>query len=210
MGFDRSETGYTGVMPWPPRFLFISGRLALDFVHTGGEGARARWERWSTPADLAEWMEACPALAVRAAVDAQDLARARELREAIWESALAVLGGRPLPAAARRVLERAASAPDLVPVFRGGERAWRPDSTGAQALSSVARDAIALFGTAAHQRLRKCKNPRCQLLFVDSSRPGKRAWCTMRRCGNLTKLARFRARAASARRRGPEKARGKP
>jgi CGNR zinc finger/Bacteriocin-protection, YdeI or OmpD-Associated len=60
-------------------------------------------------------------------------------------------------------------------------------------LSAVARDAIDVFGTAAvRARLRRCSNPLCALLFVDSSRPGKRAWCTMRRCGNLSKLARYR------------------
>jgi len=185
-----SDTCITGVVPWPPRFLFISGRLALDFVHTGGEGERAHWERWHTARDLAEWMEACPMLAVKARVTDDDVAIARELREAIWTGAQAVLRGTPVAPA---LIDRVAAAPPLVPVLRKGDKAWASGSTGAQALSTVARDAIDLFGTAARERLRRCQNPRCALLFVDTSRPGKRAWCTMQRCGNLSKIARYRA-----------------
>ncbi len=180
-------------MPWPPRFLFISGRLCLDFVHTGGEGWRARWERWNAPSDLADWMLACPGLAVRAQVEADDVRSARALREAIWAGAQAMLRGRGLPAAVTRTLERAAAQPDLVPALRAGKKVWAPGARGAHVLATVARDAIDLFGTDARARLRECKNPRCSLLFVDLSRPGKRAWCTMRRCGNLNKLARYRA-----------------
>jgi predicted RNA-binding Zn ribbon-like protein len=190
---SRFETGYTGVMGWPPRFLFISGRLCLDFVHTGGEGWRAHWERWQSPSDLADWMAACPGLQVRAQVEATDLAAARELREAIWAGAQAVLRSRGLPAAVTAQLDRAARQPDLVPALRAGKKVWAPGAQGAQALATVARDAIDLFGTAARARLRECKGPNCYLLFVDLSRPGKRAWCTMRRCGNLNKLARYRA-----------------
>jgi predicted RNA-binding Zn ribbon-like protein len=180
-------------MAWPPRFLFIAGRLCLDFVHTGGQGFRARWERWHTPQDLAEWMEACPLLAVRARVTAADLADAGQLREAIWEAAQAHLRGKALPAKAAALIETVAARPDLVPVLRQGKRAWSPRARGAQALSAVARDAIALFGTDAVDRLRECARHNCYLLFVDLSRGGRRAWCTMRRCGNLQKIARYRA-----------------
>lgn len=183
-------------MPWPPRFLFISGRLALDFVHTGGEGFRARWERWGSPADLAEWLEACPGLRVRARVSRGDLRAAWALREAVWSGAQALIAGAALPARARAVIVRAAARPDLVPTLSRGAMTWSAGATFAQALSHVARDAIALFGTAAAGRVRRCQNPRCYLLFVDTSRPGKRRWCTMRRCGNLAKVARYRDRPA--------------
>lgn len=191
-------------MTWPPRWLFISGRVSIDIVHTGGEGFRAQWERWHRPADLAEWMQVCPLLAVRARVSERDLVTARGLREAVWEAAQSTLRGEPIARGAVRAMEAAAAQPDLVPVLRGGARAWAPGSTGAQALSTVARDAIDLFGTDLRSRLRQCNGRNCGLLFVDTSRPGKRAWCTMRRCGNLTKIARYRAgQRAESRRRLP-------
>jgi predicted RNA-binding Zn ribbon-like protein len=178
-------------MPWPPRFLFIAGRLSIDFVLTGGEGERAYWERWQSPGDFADWARACPTLAVDVTVSQRDLMDARDLREAIWWAAQTVLHGEGMPPEIQELLSRFAEHPSLVPVLRDGEMRWR-NPTAAQVLSSVSRDAIELFGTFVRSRLRECRNPNCGLLFVDLSRPGKRLWCTMRRCGNLNKIARYR------------------
>ncbi|MPZ48030.1 MAG: zf-CGNR multi-domain protein [Dehalococcoidia bacterium] len=178
-------------MPWPPRFLFIAGRLSIDFALTGGEGERAQWERWHTPEDFADWARACPLLAVDVRVERLDLIDARELREALWWGAQAVLRGDTVSREIQHLLSRFAEQPNLVPVMRAGEMHWL-DPTAAQVFSSVSRDAIELFGTGLRSRLRECRNPICGLLFVDLSRPGKRLWCTMRRCGNLNKIARYR------------------
>jgi predicted RNA-binding Zn ribbon-like protein len=43
-------------------------------------------------------------------------------------------------------------------------------------------------------RLRICENPQCHWVFKDTSRTGKRKWCSMRSCGNRAKVARHRAR----------------
>lgn len=43
-------------------------------------------------------------------------------------------------------------------------------------------------------RIRKGANPQCGLTFVDTSRPGKRRWCSMDRCGNMMKLRTYRER----------------
>ena len=43
-------------------------------------------------------------------------------------------------------------------------------------------------------RLRICENPQCKWVFKDTSRTGKRKWCSMRSCGNRAKVARHRAR----------------
>lgn len=176
-------------MPWPPRFLFIGGRLCIDFAQAGGAGRYAKFERLFEPADLRDWLaESSLGLHV-ARVERDELAAAKRLRGAIWRAAQAVAtGGEPATA----TIQRFAAAPDLVPVLRAGRRAWRRGSTATEALSTIARDAIELFGTDARGRLRRCRNPRCPLLFVDTSRPGRRAWCTMRRCGNLAKTARYR------------------
>lgn len=185
--------------PWPPRFLFITGRLCLDFAHTGGTGKWAKFERLSEPTDLSDWLRAS---ALHVAIDEvrpAELRAAKELREAIWVGARALVAGRRLPARAARAIEDTARAPDLVPVFTGGVATWGRRSTATQALSTIARDAIALFGTDAKRRVRECRNPRCPLLFIDASRPGRRAWCTMRRCGNIEKTTRYRKKRKAAR-----------
>ena len=42
----------------------------------------------------------------------------------------------------------------------------------------------------ASARVRTCAG--CSLLFIDRSRPGRRRWCSMDRCGNRDKTARYR------------------
>ncbi len=184
---------------WPPRFLFLSGRLCLDLAHTGGEGQYAKFERLHGPPDLADWLMACELAVPVARVRRPDLRIALELRAAIWKGARAILKGAAMPRAFVDTIGSVAAQPDLVPVLVRGTRRWSPGSTARQALSSVARDAIALFGSDERKRLRECRNPKCPLLFVDLSRPGRRAWCTMRRCGNLEKTTRYRRRRRASR-----------
>jgi predicted RNA-binding Zn ribbon-like protein len=46
------------------------------------------------------------------------------------------------------------------------------------------------FFTLPRERLRSC--PRCGWLFLDTSRGGKRRWCSMQVCGNREKVSRHR------------------
>jgi predicted RNA-binding Zn ribbon-like protein len=43
-------------------------------------------------------------------------------------------------------------------------------------------------------RVRRCADPRCTRVFLDTSRNGTRRWCDMGTCGNRAKAARHRAR----------------
>ncbi|NUW38135.1 CGNR zinc finger domain-containing protein [Nonomuraea sp. SMC257] len=88
-----------------------------------------------------------------------------------------------------RVLNAAASAPPPVPVIGAGlERGWAYPVTASQFLSAVARDAIDLFSGPRAARVRMCAGGNCYLIFLDTSRPGARRWCSMSRCGNRQKL----------------------
>ncbi|MEK3806027.1 CGNR zinc finger domain-containing protein [Bacillus sp. FSL H8-0547] len=40
-------------------------------------------------------------------------------------------------------------------------------------------------------RIRKCNHEECKLYFVDTSKAGKRRWCSMELCGNRKKAAGF-------------------
>ncbi|PWS45627.1 zf-CGNR multi-domain protein, partial [Streptomyces sp. ZEA17I] len=80
-----------------------------------------------------------------------------------------------------------------------GGREWSAaGATGTGLLSTVARDAVDLFTGAYAHRIRTCGGDGCRLLFVDTSRPGRRRWCSMERCGNRHKVRAHRARATSA------------
>lgn len=77
------------------------------------------------------------------------------------------------------------------------ELVWHTSVTATDSLSSIARDAIDLLSGDLRSRIRECENPKCGLMFVDASRPGKRRWCLMKRCGNMIKTSRYRQQRSS-------------
>jgi predicted RNA-binding Zn ribbon-like protein len=176
------------------RFIFISGRLCIDFTQTGGEsGKRAYWERIHSPSDLADWFAASPLQLDSVQVSADEFESARSLREAIWRAAEAIRQKQTPLSEDVDMINRVASAPDLPPQLNpDGTLSWRASASAREALSLIARDAIDLFSGEFRSRIRACENPNCGLMFVDTSRPGKRRWCLMKRCGNMAKTSRYR------------------
>jgi predicted RNA-binding Zn ribbon-like protein len=181
----------------PTRLPFLAlGRLCIDFAATGGRGWRRRFELLRAPADLAEWLAWCELKIPSANVDADDLATAEQLREAIWWCIQDLLGKQPPSRRWLRVLNAAASVSPLVPKIdtRSGRVRWyRP--TARAALSDIARDAIDLLGDVDQRaRVRECANPQCALVFYDDSRPGRRRWCRPQRCGDIMRARAYRRR----------------
>ena len=64
------------------------------------------------------------------------------------------------------------------------------DGAIARLAESIAREVIA----GETGRLRVCENEQCRWVFKDTSRTGKRKWCSMSSCGNRAKVARHRAK----------------
>jgi predicted RNA-binding Zn ribbon-like protein len=60
-------------------------------------------------------------------------------------------------------------------------------------LATIAHDAIRSFNLP-RDRVRECPADDCRLIFLDTSRPGSRRWCSMRRCGNRAKARTHYAR----------------
>ncbi|WP_372630550.1 CGNR zinc finger domain-containing protein [Cohnella sp.] len=50
------------------------------------------------------------------------------------------------------------------------------------------------LGTYPPERIRQCEHKNCILHFVDTSKGGRRRWCSMDRCGNRQKAAEFYAK----------------
>jgi predicted RNA-binding Zn ribbon-like protein len=92
-------------------------------------------------------------------------------------------------------INAAAAHPALVPSLGADARLrWAGTPTGTQLLSTVARDAINLLTGPLSHRVRTCAADNCSLVYVDTSRPGSRRWCSMDRCGNRHKVRTLRAR----------------
>jgi predicted RNA-binding Zn ribbon-like protein len=182
-------------LPMELRRRLRSGRPSLNLVHTGGEEDLDRHEIVHTPGELGRVLGlllGTPPLPA----DEDDLAAMRELRDTITRMAYGLaVGTLPLRDDVD-VLNRAAAAPPLVRALHpeGGTRLVAP--TAAAALATLARDAVDLFGGRYAHRIRVCAAEDCGLLFVDASRPGRRRWCSMERCGNLAKVRGHRARRA--------------
>ncbi|MFF9103287.1 CGNR zinc finger domain-containing protein [Streptomyces rubrogriseus] len=179
-------------------YRFDPGALCLELLTTGGPGAFARWEVLHEPADLMTWVERSRlADGLDLSVDRADVARTRALRDALFLLAADRAHGRPLRRDHLDAVNSAAAEPPLVTRLEpDGTRGWASGATGSRLLSTVARDAIELFTGPYADRIRECGAHNCFLLFVDTSRPGRRRWCAMEHCGNREKVRAHRARRA--------------
>jgi predicted RNA-binding Zn ribbon-like protein len=62
------------------------------------------------------------------------------------------------------------------------------------ALARLAEPIVESVAAGGTGRLRICANDGCRWVFADTSRTGRRRWCSMASCGNRAKAARHRAR----------------
>lgn len=166
--------------------------MALDVAHTGGVGAWVEVDLVLDEPSLAWWLSV---LLGREVAGGPGLQRFRELREALFGCSRHHVAGRPLRPCDVEVLNGLARGPALPTAMDLTGKAVLPVVTVEQALAHVAREGIALLTGPLRERIRECVANDCQLLFVDTSRPGRRQWCSMARCGNIAKTRAYRGRA---------------
>lgn len=174
-------------------FRFRGGSAVVDLTAT----LRARLtptpqELLATPQDLDRWLVSAGIVASSPGAAEADLRTARALREAIFVLA-GDHDGPALSASACKTLNRIAKTPAAAPALRIDGKAQLKGSA-AQLLSTLARDAIHLFGSSEAALVRQCQSPVCSIYFIDTSRSGDRRWCSMTACGNKAKVAEFRRR----------------
>ena len=81
----------------------------------------------------------------------------------------------------------------------GMHRRAEQQPAGASAALADARRIRAALRTLAERgahepRVRRCADPNCTHVFLDSTKNGRRRWCDMRTCGNRAKAARHRTK----------------
>lgn len=190
--------------PWQDAH-FVGGHPALDLTNTVFNRAHpvSDNELLKTPSDVVTWCESvglfedAPAVSHGAADGL--VARVRSVREHAWAVFDAVSRGQGVPGAPLGALLEQSGAGLRTGRLRGidAERDhlaadWGAPGAIPEALSLLA--VHALF-TLPAGRVRACG--RCGWLFLDSSRGGRRRWCSMSTCGNREKASRHR-RAAQA------------
>ena len=195
MGYTYVANGRCDFHELPPeelRFHWKSGRLCLDFVATVGERWRRSFERLLEPEDLARWMAGTGMLREPPRVSGRQLAAGRVLREAI--NRLARPGVEPRPGDQEELNRWAARTPLSPQLTTGSERVWVAARPVEAMLATIARDAVDLLSGPLAGRVRECAAPDCALLFLDTSRPGRRQWCSSGACGNRIRTKAYRDR----------------
>jgi predicted RNA-binding Zn ribbon-like protein len=200
-------------------FLFLGGRASLDLVNTlrgRNDHVLGRRDLLTTDGGLRDWMLAASQEADWFTLDLpqsvpteHELSDAVSLRESVHDLAVGQISQESVSVINR--LARAQPVPALAygrPVETDdqeadGDRFMVTGGTGrtsvTQLLGFVAADAVNLFATVDSVRIKECSQPRCGMIFLDSSRGNRRRWCSMATCGNRAKVKRFddRARAGT-------------
>jgi predicted RNA-binding Zn ribbon-like protein len=174
-------------------FRIGNGTAWLDFLASHiGRYREAQLDQLSDPRALREWL-AGHDLQPAEAPDAEDLARAREVREALHALTAAIVRGDAPPSAAVRTVESALQDDRPLSLRRTSEglRTVRPADTS-EALARLVRAAIHDLVGPEREFLHACGDGTCAGIFMD--RVGKRRWCSDERCGNRARVRAHRAR----------------
>ena len=191
----------------------LGGHPVLDFVNTV-DAWRDRWgpDFLLSYADLVDWAqlvgliepghgERLRGVARQDPPDAAEaLGRARALRETLHALFLAEADGEtPTPSDTIQldaIVHDAALHRRLS--YREGVFGWRwfDDDDLDAVIRHIALAAADLLVARAQRRpVRECRGRNCGWLFLDTSRGGRRRWCSDETCGSHARVLRFRQKA---------------
>lgn len=180
----------------------FGGHLALDFTNTvNSRGASYGPDVLQSYGDLLSWGVRLGVLNSIEAADLRDvppergaiaLRRAITLREALYRTF------------ARRgsadqtdldLLEHEVTAAQTTRRLRfdGGHYAWHWSTDNPDTLAHrLALSGTDLLTSPAIERVRVCPGDNCAWLFLDTSRAGRRVWCSEQTCGTRSRVRRWR------------------
>jgi predicted RNA-binding Zn ribbon-like protein len=182
--------------PWQDGH-FVGGHPVLDLTNTVFSRAHPAVDNdlLKTPADVLTWCESAGLLESAPVPDDAPggmVDEVRAVREHAWAVFDAVARERPAPAGSvGALLERSGAGVRAghLPRIDPGHLTADRSAPGAIA-TALSLLAVHAWFTLPAERVRACG--RCGWLFVDSSRGGRRRWCSMSTCGNREKASRHR------------------
>jgi predicted RNA-binding Zn ribbon-like protein len=196
-------------------FQLFADHVALDFVNTlderhapkGPVELLSSYERLLVFCEQAGLLNSLEARRLKRSAGESNtpavLARAKELREALFGIFTAASQGAPPPEAALDTLNDM-----LVETHHARVIAWEPpryvwqcegaDLEPTTPLGRIAEAAAALLTSADVGFIKECGSATCRWLFLDRTRNHSRRWCDMKTCGNRTKARRFHEREKEA------------
>jgi predicted RNA-binding Zn ribbon-like protein len=186
----------------------------IDFINTLEHGSRGDTEEIPTLDAALSWLVERGALDAESAeaerrssggprrADSTRLASVHRVRQALRETADAIVVGRPASAEAIDVLNRTLRAREVLVLESSADGVTVGERDGGDPIGeALARlvEPMALFVAGGRtDRLRVCGEETCRYVFFDTSRAGRRVWCDMATCGNRAKARRHRERALKA------------
>jgi predicted RNA-binding Zn ribbon-like protein len=187
----------------------LGGRPCLDFVNTlDWRGTDNPVEFLHTYQDLVAWSRHAGTISTKEAgiisqrsktrpsKQTKVLGKAIKLRETIYRVFSSLSEGKPVAtkdlASFNKFLARTMKNSQIVRTKDG----YHWDSKGEMAkldwiLNPLIRSAADLLVSDELKRVKKCGDPACGWLFLDTSRNKSRRWCDMSDCGNRAKASRF-------------------
>jgi predicted RNA-binding Zn ribbon-like protein len=192
---------------------FIAGPASLDFANTASwseDGSLTR-ERLASYAVAIDWAVSAKLVAddvagelrVLAEKDAREaelaLGRLRRFRQDLVDVVVPVTAGGNAAPEAQDDLARWFRDAQANASLRLGEGKFtfavgKSASSLDVLLWLLAQDALRILTGADLHRLRRCEKDHCWWFFLDTSKNGRRRWCDMAACGNVTKARRYYAK----------------
>jgi len=187
----------------------LGGRPCLDFVNTlDWRGSDQPMEFLITYPDLIAWSRHADTLSRQAArrvtqnsksqrsKQARALKQALRLREALYRIFSALADGKAAPSEDLEIFNQffshAMKNSKIVNTPHGYKWDLEEDPANLEwILSPLIRSAADLLISTQLKRVKKCGDPACGWLFLDTSRNCSRRWCNMSDCGNRAKASRF-------------------
>ncbi len=197
---------------WEHRWDFDADLLPLDYANTvEWHASEEPEEKLTSYRDLVGWSWAAGVLeqgvteilleqaAKQPEEGERTLARAIEVREAIYEIFSALAAGQDPPEEAietfNRAFAKAMAHARVEPQGDGYGWGWSGEGQLDQMLWPVLLGAAELLTSGDLDRVGECADDRgCGYLFFDSSRNRSRRWCNMESCGNRAKAQRHYSR----------------
>lgn len=175
-------------MTWDPDGWVDQLEPVVRFLNTGLAGVA---DPLASVANCRFWLTDRGHPAPQAGPAARDLLM--DLRSAL--RGCLTYGSAPVPARSLTDVARRATVTLRFVPAADGSLAWA--LTGSSGASRYAAELLATVLRAVDDgswdRTRICPGPGCGVAFVDTTRAGRRIWCSMARCGNRAKQTRWRS-----------------
>ncbi len=175
-------------------FQYVGNNLAIDFINTEIVDRGEVIDLLKTTKDLIQWAHGAGISMEDNKIENLDLENVLSFRKALKELFVAGIDNKSIP---RNAL---AKINEILLLFKDeqqlknvkGKLVLNPAKENLSLeilLGRIAHDAALLLSSKQTEQIKKCSNPKCILMFLDTSRSRKRRWCSMEICGNRAKAA---------------------